>query len=222
MGRNIQFREFEQDANVEIWVRRIKHLMNERQVNQQELAKACDISPSVVSDYVGTRKKDSKLRTPKVDKLQRIAKYFGVSVDYLLGEDECQTPGDEKIHEITGLSGLAIQQLRKVNDLQNENVEAEKKILVLNYLLENMTESSLFEKMYDYLIADFVFPGREVDMGGTYMIERLPSGRQSRNVVFKDMLSQAAFIGVQHDIMRLKDKILEKCSSIQEANLVEK
>ena len=215
MGKNIQFREFEQNTDVEIWVRRINHLMCERKVNQQELASACDISPSVISDYVGTRKKDSKLRTPKVDKLLRIAQYFGVSVDYLLGENVCQTPHDEKIHEATGLSGLAIRQIKEVNNLQNESIEAEKKLLVLNYLLENMTESSLFESLYDYLIADFVFPGREDDMGGAYMIERLPSGRQSRNVVFKDMLSQAAFIGVQHDIMRLKDKVLEKYSSSQ-------
>ena len=88
MGKNIQFREFDQNADVEIWVKRINDLMTDRKVTQQELAKACDISPSVISDYVGIRKKDSRLRTPKVDKLQKIAKYFGVSVDYLLGEND--------------------------------------------------------------------------------------------------------------------------------------
>lgn len=222
MGKNKQFREFDKNANVEIWVRRINYLMAEKSINQQELAKACEISPSVISDYVGTRKKDSKLRTPKVDKLQKIAGFFGVSVDYLLGADECQTPQDEKIHEITGLSGLAIQQLRTVKNLQSESIEAEKKILILNYLIENMTESSLFESLYDYLIADFTFPGREDDQFGAFMIERLPSGRQSRNVVLKDMLSESAFTRVQHEIMRIKDRIVEERAKEQEINIEEK
>lgn len=85
MGKHKQFREFEQNAHVEIWVERINKLMGERNVTQQELAKACDISPSVISDYVGIRKK-AKLRTPKVDKLLLISEFFGVSVDYLLGK----------------------------------------------------------------------------------------------------------------------------------------
>jgi len=222
MGKNTQFREYDKNADVEIWVIRINDLMTKKKINQQELAIACDISASVISDYVGTRKKDSKLRTPKVDKLQKIAKYFGVSVDYLLGENECETPGEEKIHEITGLSGLAIQNLRAVNGLQNESIEAEKKVLVLNYLLENLTESSLFESLYDYLIADFVFPGREDDQFGAFMIERLPSGRQSRNVVFKEMLSESAFTRVQHDIMRIRDRFLEERAKKQEKIIEEK
>ena len=216
MGKNIQFREFDQNADVEVWVKRINDLMIERKVNQQELAKACDISPSVISDYVGVRRKD-KLKTPKVDKLKKIAKYFSVSVDYLLGENECETQSDEKIHEITGLSGVAIQNLKTVNNLQEESIEAEKKVLVLNCLLENMIESSLLETLYDYLIAEVSFPGREDDQFGAFMIERLPSGRQSRNVVFKEMLSQAAFIGVQHEIICLKDRVMEEHSSLSES-----
>lgn len=221
MGKNIQFREFDKNADVEIWVKRINELMMERKVNQQELAKACDISPSVISDYVGTRR-NSKLRTPKVDKLLSIADCFKVSVDYLLGKDECQTPQDEKIHEIFGLSGVAIQQLRTVNALQNQSIEAEKKMLLLNYLLENLTESSLLESLYDYLIADFVFPGREDDQVGAFMIERLPSGRQSRNVVFKDMLSESRFTIVQREIMRIKGKIMKEREKEQKMNLGEK
>ena len=222
MGKHKQFREIEKDADVDIWVIRINKLLQDNGLTQQELAKACDISPSSISEYVGINKKKDKLRTPKVDKLQKIAKHFGVSVDYLLGENECETPSEEKIHEITGLSGVAIQQLRTVNGLQNESVEAEKKTLILNYLIENMTESSLFESLYDYLIADFTFPGREDGQFGAFMIERLPSGRQSRNVVFKDMLSESAFTRVQHEIMRIKDRIMEERTKKQEINIEEK
>lgn len=214
MGKHKQFREIEKNADVYIWVIRINKLLQAKGLTQQELAIACSISPSTISEYIGINKKKDKLRIPKVDAFQKIANYLNVSVNYLLGENECETPSDEKIHEMTGLSGLAIKNLRAVNGLQNESVEAEKKILVLNYLLENMTESPLFESLYDYLIADFTFPGREDDQFGAFMIERLPSGRKSRNVVFRDMLSKAAFIGVQEEIIRLKDKIMEECSSL--------
>lgn len=223
MGKHKQFRELDGNSDAPIWVERINKLIEENEITQQDLAKGCDLSPSVISDWIGlNKKKNQTLREPKIIGFHKIAKYFNVSVDFLLGENECETPSDEKIHEITGLSGLAIQNLRAVNGLQNESIEAEKKVLVLNYLLENMTDSSLFESLYDYLIADFTFPGREDDQFGAFMIEHLPSGRHSRNVVFKEMLSQAAFIGVQHDIMRLKDKVMEERSSIQETNFWEK
>lgn len=211
MGKHKQFRELDGNSDAPIWVERINELIEKEGITQQILANECKISPSVISDWIGlNKKKNHALREPKIVGFYEIAKYFGVSVDYLLGENECETPNDEKIHEITGLSGVAIQNLKTFKNLQEESIEAEKKTLVLNYLLENMTESSLFESLYDYLIADFVFPGREDDQFGAFMIERLPSGRQSKNVVFKEMLSESAFTRVQHDIMRIKDRILEE------------
>lgn len=211
MGKHKQFRGLDGNSDAPIWVERINRLIEDNEITQQDLARGCDLSPSVISDWIGLNKKKNQiLREPKIIGFHKIAKYFNVSVDFLLGENECETPSDEKIHEMTGLSGLAIQNLRAVNGLQNERVEAEKKILVLNYLLENMTESSLFESLYDYLIADFTFPGREDDQFGAYMIERLPSGRQSRNVVFKNMLSESRFTIVQREIMEIKSKILKE------------
>lgn len=215
MGKHKQFRDIENSANFPIWVVRINSLMEERQITQQTLAQGCGLSASLISDWIGlNKKKKHVLSEPKIVGFQKIAKYLGVSVDYLLGEVECQTPSDEEIHKITGLSDIAIRHLKKVNGFQNGDTIAEKKILILNYLIENMDDSSLFESLYDYLIGDFVFPGKEDDMAGAYMIDRLPSGRKGRNVVFKELFSQAAFVNVQHDIMRLKDKALEenKCT----------
>lgn len=223
MGKHKQFRELDGNSDAPVWVERINKLIEDNNITQQDLAKGCDLSPSVISDWIGlNKKKNQTLREPKIVGFHKIAKYFNVSVDFLLGENECETPSDEKIHEMIGLSGSAIKNLRAVNGLQNKSVEAEKKMLVLNYLLNNMTDSSLLESLYDYLIADFVFPGREDDQFGAFMIERLPSGRQSRNVVFKEMLSESAFTRVQHDIMRIKDRILEERAKEQKENLEKK
>ncbi len=214
MGKHKQFREFEQNVHIEIWVERINKLMGERNVTQQELAKACDISPSVISDYVGIRKK-AKLRTPKVDKLLLISEFFGVSVDYLLGKDECQTPQDEKIHEITGLSDLAIRELKRINQEQSMKIPAEKQLAIINYLLENMANTELFERLYDYLIGHFAFPGKEDDMGAALMVEYLPSGKERRNLTFQDVFQQAVFTYVQEELFRLKRLTIERQSKLE-------
>lgn len=214
MGKHKQFREFEQNVHIEIWVERINKLMGERNVTQQELAKACDISPSVISDYVGIRKK-AKLRTPKVDKLLLISEFFGVSVDYLLGKDECQTPQDEKIHEITGLSDLAIRELKRINQEQSMEIPAEKQLAIINYLFENMASTELFERLYDYLIGHFAFPGKEDDMGAAFMVEHLPSGKERRNLTFQDVFQQAVFTYVQEELFRLKRLTIEKQSKLE-------
>lgn len=221
MGKHQQFREFDQNADIEIWVKRINTLLKTRGKTQQELAKACDISTSVISDYVGTRRK-SQLRTPKVDKFLAIADYFGVSVDYLLGKDECQIPQDEKIHEITGLSDLAIQELKRIKGEQCESVIAQKQLAITNFLLENISNTELFESLYDYLIGEFSFPGKEDDMGAAFMVEHLPGGKEKHTLTFKDVFSQAVYVYVQEELFRLKKLALEKRSKLQRTHNEEK
>ena len=57
---------------------RIKHLRKQRKITQEELAKAINVERSSVGKYeTGT--------TPSMDILIKIANYFEISVDYLLG-----------------------------------------------------------------------------------------------------------------------------------------
>ena len=65
---------------------RFLELMQKKGVKFADVAKATGIHPSTFSDW---KKGKSK---PKTDKMQKIADYFGVSVDYLLG---VQTSGQE-------------------------------------------------------------------------------------------------------------------------------
>lgn len=58
---------------------RFLELMQKKGVKFADVAKATGIHPSTFSDW---KKGKSK---PKTDKMQKIADYFGVSVDYLLG-----------------------------------------------------------------------------------------------------------------------------------------
>ena len=71
--------------------------------------------------------------------------------------------------------------------------------------------------LYDYLLGEFSFPGKEDDYGAAFMVEKLPSGKQRRSLTFKDVFSQAMFVNVQQDLMRLKEKATERYkSSVEE------
>lgn len=67
-------------------------LLMERGVTAYKVAKATGISTGSMTDWKKGRS------APKVDKLQKIADYFGVSVDYLLGnESKEKTPAEADV-----------------------------------------------------------------------------------------------------------------------------
>ncbi|WP_454053411.1 helix-turn-helix domain-containing protein [Clostridium sp. Marseille-Q7071] len=61
---------------------RIKELRKENGITQEELAKNIDVSTSMVGMY------ETNARKPSYEVLIKIAKYFGVSTDYLLNTEE--------------------------------------------------------------------------------------------------------------------------------------
>lgn len=60
---------------------RVQSLMDKKGIRIADVARGTGISYSTFTDWKAGR------YTPKVDKMQKIADYFGVSVDYLLSED---------------------------------------------------------------------------------------------------------------------------------------
>ena len=68
---------------------RIKILREEKGLNQRELAKELSISPSAIGMY------ERDFREPNDEIKLKMAEYFGVSVDFLLGKSDVRNP--EKI-----------------------------------------------------------------------------------------------------------------------------
>lgn len=58
---------------------RFRNLRNERQLTQEDLSKVLDISKSTISMY------EHGYRTPDFETLEKIADYFNVDMNYLLG-----------------------------------------------------------------------------------------------------------------------------------------
>lgn len=65
---------------------RIKLLREEKKIRQDELAKVLSISPSAVGMY------ERDEREPNDEITLKLAEYFGVSTDYLLGKSDIRNP----------------------------------------------------------------------------------------------------------------------------------
>ena len=62
-------------------------MLDEKELSRQDIAKTLRISPSTLANWEADR------REPDTDMVNRLAEYFGVSTDYLLGRTDERKPG---------------------------------------------------------------------------------------------------------------------------------
>lgn len=89
---------------------RLNSLRSEKGLTQAEISDEIDITPQAFSYYL-------KGREPKYDLLIKMAEYFGVTTDYLLGASEQKTPENANIGDVTGLSNSAIERIKQWNKM---------------------------------------------------------------------------------------------------------
>ena len=68
---------------------RLRQLRDRIGVNQDVVAEACDISRVALTRY------ENGQRVPRAQIAARLADYYGVTVDYLLGRDDVLAPSQE-------------------------------------------------------------------------------------------------------------------------------
>ncbi|ETO38646.1 helix-turn-helix domain-containing protein [Thermoanaerobacterium aotearoense] len=104
---------------------RLKSLREEKKLSQEELSQLINISRSTLSMYEINR------RQPDPETLQKIADFFDVSVDYLLGRTDkrnidTSNDVDERLHKVMQELGpdvlLAFYDLPNMTDEEKENV----------------------------------------------------------------------------------------------------
>ena len=112
-----------------------KELIKEKNVTQKDVAKYLRVSDRLVVYY------ENGQRTPPPDILEKIADYFNVSVDYLLGRTDIKEPIhnannekppydelSEEIHKLSPESQeelIKLIELYKIRDMQKRNTEAD-------------------------------------------------------------------------------------------------
>ena len=90
---------------------RIKELRTAKSLTQVDLAKELNVSKQCISNW------ENNNIQPSVDMLLKIAKYFSVSTDYLLGID------NRKFIDISGLTDVQISHIRQIiNDIKSDKI----------------------------------------------------------------------------------------------------
>lgn len=99
---------------------KFSELLQRKNVKAADVSRGTGIKQTVFSEW----KKGKS--TPKIDKLQKIADYFGVSIDYFIGEendDKNSTPADE-------ISKSAPEWIDKLSDTELVKVDEYAKFLI--------------------------------------------------------------------------------------------
>lgn len=200
----------------EIWVERIRNLLDERGMKQKDLAQKCNVTTSTISDWIGAKKKGEVRREPKISGFKDVADALGVSTDYLLGADECKTPSNEEIHKITGLSDGAIESLISVNNSAGtDGGTAAKRLAACNFLLETINSTELFDSLYSYLLGEFYFRNNKTDLGADIIYSKGPTGEENEVLVFAENYSHVYLSKVLQELALLK-KATDKAKSKKE------
>ena len=96
---------------------RIKLLREEKKIRQDELAKVLSISPSAVGMY------ERDEREPNDEITLKLAEYFGVSTDYLLGKSDIRNPQNTEQDILNeALIGMSREEYDKLTEEQKERI----------------------------------------------------------------------------------------------------
>lgn len=125
---------------------RLRTLAEERGASQAKIAEYVGCTYQAIGAYMRGE------TVPKLTDAQKIAEYFGVSIDYLAGKDECTSPDIQKIRDSIGLSERSIRKLqysKKHRDLFDRSTTPN---YVFGEIIDLLTyHDDIIKNLYAYL-----------------------------------------------------------------------
>lgn len=136
------------NATTKTFADRLSDLVEEKKkigLSQKEIAAQIGVSSGTLSEWCSDNK------TPMIDALPKLANYFAVSTDYLLGLTDIHSRNEtlQGIHEKIGLSQTAISRLMVDRDLNDTPY-----LPFLNQLIESGHLSDLSALVTSYTNTD--------------------------------------------------------------------
>lgn len=122
----------------------LKKLRKDRNATQKE------VSQAIGADQQTLRRYESGERKPDTEMLLRIAKYYNVSADYLLGLSENSTvePDMKAAVKCTGLSEKSIEKLKGITHFEFDNSVNTENANIIDMFIQ----SSYFENLISLLL----------------------------------------------------------------------
>lgn len=108
---------------------RLKELRTQKGLTQDALASYLGIPESTIRRYESIDE-----NTPRRERLEKIADFFGVTVDYLLGRTDDPSPSDKNHKQLSEFESLFFYELEKLSE--EDKKKALEHVRYLRYLAE--------------------------------------------------------------------------------------
>lgn len=177
---------------------RIKELRTEKELSLRDLSKVLDISYSSLGKY------ERGEQQPSFETLSKIANYFNVSIDYLLGNSDGRIISDQELYDRLGLTDEAICCLEQLSNLSKANEHNKKLLENVNALLSNF---ETLDAISDYLNSSledhqYAIVKSYVSQYGEDLLEK-PDSKEK--LLSAEQWGNFMLLNVQDALMKLKN-----------------
>ena len=178
---------------------RLSDLIKESNKKIREIADDLDIGTGTLSNY------QNNISVPNIDIFSKIADYFEVSYDYLLGKSDSKLRENADIANRLGLTDLSVEvlehQIGFINQNENHQLKerAIQRLSSLNYIIE---EELLLWDITNILSLDFDDIN---EIHCYYRFEKQPF-KNFREFIPTDMWLNMRLINIQYRILELRNR----------------
>ena len=181
-----------------IFATRLRELMESHKTTQKELAEMVGTTRQAISQYA-----DGSVQ-PNVEKLYKMASYFKVSSDWLIGMNDIQSSNidDIAINKRLGLTQEAIEYLIFLNENGDFDPLVKNSLKAINFLLsdDNPKSDFLLSKLAEYF---YGAKALEICTNAHYHIDNMVSvdskGKETEvgSYIIKDFLREQDVLNIQ-------------------------
>ena len=101
---------------------RLKELRKEHNLTQEEIGQLCEVGKTTISNW------ENNITQPPFDIVKRLAKYFGVTIDYLLNFTQDDVDNMEKLKILLKEAGMWDY---SIDDMSREDFEKAMQIVAM-------------------------------------------------------------------------------------------
>ena len=179
---------------------RLRTLRQEKKITQAELAKEMNVAKTTIAAY------EQGKNEPNLSMLLKIADFFNVSVDYLLGNSDGRIISDQELYDRLGLTDDAIYCLEHLCDISKNNERYKKLLKNVNILLADFEtlnaisdyiDSSLEEHQYA-IVKSYI---------SQYGEDLLKEPVNKEQVLSSEQFGNLMLLNVQDALMKLRNSL---------------
>ncbi|RKI36739.1 XRE family transcriptional regulator [bacterium D16-51] len=134
-----------------MFAHRLRALRQEKNLTQTELAKKMNVAKTTIASY------EQGKNEPNLSMLIKIADYFNVSIDYLLGNSDGRIISDQELYDRLGLTDEAICSLEQLCNLSKLNEHNKKLLKNINILLSDYETLSAISDYLNSSLEDYQY-----------------------------------------------------------------